>query len=191
MMRYAIVGGGLAGCECAMVLAKAGHKVTIFEMKPQRMSPAHVSPDLAELVCSNSLRSDEPDAAIGLLKREMESLGSIVIQAARATAVPAGKALAVDRDLFAAHVTGLIGAEPNISVVRQEVSSLDDPALAGFDKIIVAAGPLASPELSESRPRGCMPTVEASICACRRAGRSPGFFASNSMAGGARWGSAP
>ncbi|MBI4805454.1 MAG: methylenetetrahydrofolate--tRNA-(uracil(54)-C(5))-methyltransferase (FADH(2)-oxidizing) TrmFO [Desulfovibrio sp.] len=149
-MRYAIVGGGLAGCECAMVLAKAGHKVTIFEMKPQRMSPAHLSPDLAELVCSNSLRSDEPDAAIGLLKREMESLGSIVIQAARATAVPAGKALAVDRDLFAAHVTGLIGAEPNISVVRQEVSSLDDPALAGFDKIIVAAGPLASPELSES-----------------------------------------
>lgn len=150
VMRYAIVGGGLAGCECAMVLAKAGHKVTIFEMKPQRMSPAHLSPDLAELVCSNSLRSDEPDAAIGLLKREMESLGSIVIQAARATAVPAGKALAVDRDLFAAHVTGLIGAEPNISVVRQEVSSLDDPALAGFDKIIVAAGPLASPELSES-----------------------------------------
>jgi methylenetetrahydrofolate--tRNA-(uracil-5-)-methyltransferase len=150
VIRYAIVGGGLAGCECAMVLAKAGHKVTIFEMKPQRMSPAHLSPDLAELVCSNSLRSDEPDAAIGLLKREMESLGSIVIQAARATAVPAGKALAVDRDLFVAHVTGLIGAEPNISVVRQEVSSLDDPALAGFDKIIVAAGPLASPELSES-----------------------------------------
>jgi methylenetetrahydrofolate--tRNA-(uracil-5-)-methyltransferase len=133
-----------------MVLAKAGKKVTLFEMKPGRMSPAHLSPDLAELVCSNSLRSDEPDAAIGLLKREMESLGSIVIQAARATAVPAGKALAVDRDLFAAHVTRVIGAEPNITVMRQEVPSLDDPVLNGFDKIIVAAGPLASPELSES-----------------------------------------
>lgn len=150
MTTYAIVGGGLAGCECAMALARAGQKATLFEMKPQRKSPAHLSPDLAELVCSNSLRSDDPDAAIGLLKREMESLGSIVIQAARATAVPAGKALAVDRDLFAAHVTRLVEAEPGITVVRREVASLDDPILAGFDKIIVAAGPLASPELSES-----------------------------------------
>jgi len=146
----AIIGGGLAGCECAMALARAGWKVTLFEMKPARMSPAHLIPGLAELVCSNSLRSDDADSAIGLLKREMESLHSLVIEAARATAVPAGKALAVDRELFSAYVTRAVEAEPNIIVVRREVTSLDDPALAAFAKVVVAAGPLASPELSDS-----------------------------------------
>ena len=148
--HFAIVGGGLAGCECAVALARAGNRVTLFEMKPQRMSPAHLSPDLAELVCSNSLRSDEADSAIGLLKREMESLGSVVLEAARATAVPAGKALAVDREHFAAHMTRVVEAEENITVQRREIASLDDPALAGVDALVVAAGPLASPELSES-----------------------------------------
>ena len=133
-----------------MALARAGREVTVFEMKPHRMSPAHLSPQLGELVCSNSLRSDEADSAIGLLKREMESLGSLVIQAARATAVPAGKALAVDRELFAEFVTKAVEAEPRITVERREVASLDDPSLAGFDAIVAAAGPLASPELSES-----------------------------------------
>lgn len=150
MKTFAVVGGGLAGCECAVVLARSGARVTLFEMKPGRMSPAHVSPDLAELVCSNSLRSDDAESAIGLLKREMESLGSLTIEAARATAVPAGKALAVDRELFAAYVTRKVGEEPNITVERREIASLDDPALAGFDAVVVAAGPLASPELSES-----------------------------------------
>jgi len=147
---FAVIGGGLAGCECALALARAGNPVTLFEMKPERLSPAHVSPDLAELVCSNSLRSDDPDSAIGLLKREMESLGSIVIEAARATAVPAGKALAVDRELFAAYVTKAVENEPNVTVVRREIASLDDPELAASDKVVVAAGPLASEELSAS-----------------------------------------
>nr|WP_027190393.1 methylenetetrahydrofolate--tRNA-(uracil(54)-C(5))-methyltransferase (FADH(2)-oxidizing) TrmFO [Fundidesulfovibrio putealis] len=150
MSNVAVIGGGLAGCECAMALARAGRAVTVFEMKPHRMSPAHLSPQLGELVCSNSLRSDEADSAIGLLKREMESLGSLVIQAARATAVPAGKALAVDRELFADFVTKAMEAEPLITVERREITTLDDPALAGFETIVVAAGPLASPELSES-----------------------------------------
>lgn len=150
MSNVAVIGGGLAGCECAMTLARAGRAVTVFEMKPHRMSPAHLSPQLGELVCSNSLRSDEAESAIGLLKREMESLGSLVIQAARATAVPAGKALAVDRELFADFVTKAMEAEALITVERREIASLDDPALAGFGTIVVAAGPLASPELSES-----------------------------------------
>lgn len=150
MTTFAVIGGGLAGCECAMALARAGRKVTLFEMKPQRMSPAHVSPDLGELVCSNSLRSDDADSAIGLLKREMESLGSLVLSAARATAVPAGKALAVDRELFAAALTRAVEEEGRIALERREIASLDDPALAGFDKVVVAAGPLASPELAES-----------------------------------------
>jgi len=150
----AVIGGGLAGCECAVTLARAGRKVTLFEMKPGHMSPAHRSPGLAELVCSNSLRSDDAESAIGLLKREMESLGSLVIEAARATAVPAGKALAVDRELFSAFVTRAVEGEPNIAVVRREITSLDDPALAGVEKVIVAAGPLASPELAESVAKG-------------------------------------
>jgi methylenetetrahydrofolate--tRNA-(uracil-5-)-methyltransferase len=133
-----------------VTLSRAGNRVTLFEMKPDHFSPAHVSPDLAELVCSNSLRSDEADSAIGLLKREMESLGSLIIEAARATAVPAGKALAVDRDLFAAFVTRAVEAEGGITVERREIVSLDDPALAGFDAVIVSAGPLASPQLAQN-----------------------------------------
>jgi len=84
MSRYAVIGGGLAGCECALALARAGNEVTLFEMRPLRMTPAHEGDGLAELVCSNSLRSDEPESAVGLLKREMERLGSVVVEAARA-----------------------------------------------------------------------------------------------------------
>jgi methylenetetrahydrofolate--tRNA-(uracil-5-)-methyltransferase len=119
-------------------------------MRPEKLSPAHTSGDLAELVCSNSLRSDEADSAIGLLKREMEALGSIVMQAARATCVPAGKALAVDRDLFARIVTQIIVVEPNITLVRSEITSLDDPTLEGFDTVVLAAGPLVSEPLAAS-----------------------------------------
>lgn len=95
----AIVGGGLAGCECARLLARAGIAVTLHEMKPTRFSPAHSLEGLAELVCSNSLRSDDIDSGVGLLKQEMRELGSLTMEAATATQVPAGKALAVDRDL--------------------------------------------------------------------------------------------
>jgi methylenetetrahydrofolate--tRNA-(uracil-5-)-methyltransferase len=149
-MAIAIIGGGLAGCECALALARAGVASTIFECKPALYSPAHVSPQLAELVCSNSLRSDEPVTAVGLLKVEMAALGSAVIAAARETCVPAGKALAVNRELFAANMTARIEADPNITLVRREVMGLADPALVGFDAVVVAAGPLASERLADS-----------------------------------------
>lgn len=146
----AIIGAGLAGCECALRLARAGVRVTLFEMKPAAFSPAHSNPDLGELVCSNSLRSDDIASGVGLLKQEMRELGSIVMEAADATRVPAGKALAVDRDLFARHITAVIEAEPGITLERREVASLDDPALASADVVVIAAGPLASAGLSDS-----------------------------------------
>ncbi|MBF0483020.1 MAG: methylenetetrahydrofolate--tRNA-(uracil(54)-C(5))-methyltransferase (FADH(2)-oxidizing) TrmFO, partial [Desulfovibrionaceae bacterium] len=152
-MRIAVIGGGLAGCECAFALARLGLPVTLFEMKPARFSPAHKSPALAELVCSNSLRSDDPLTAIGLLKEEMTSLGSLIMDAARATNVPAGMALAVDRDLFAARVTQRIENAPDIALERREIASLTDPALAGFTDVVVAAGPLASDGLAASLAR--------------------------------------
>lgn len=148
--RVAIIGGGLAGCECACALARRGVSVRLFEMRPEKSSPAHTSGQLAELVCSNSLRSDELTTAIGVLKAEMRELGSLVMQAADATRIPAGKALAVDRDRFAAFITEAIEAEPNIEVVRTEVDSLDSPLLSGFDAVVVAAGPLASDSLAQS-----------------------------------------
>jgi methylenetetrahydrofolate--tRNA-(uracil-5-)-methyltransferase len=146
----AIVGGGLAGCECARKLARAGIAVTLFEMKPHSFSPAHSSPELGELVCSNSLRSDEPEAGVGVLKQEMRALGSLVMEVAEATRVPAGKALAVDRGLFAASMTAAMEAEPGITLIRREITSLDDPALQGFDAVVIAAGPVASESLSRS-----------------------------------------
>ncbi|WP_428562893.1 MAG: methylenetetrahydrofolate--tRNA-(uracil(54)-C(5))-methyltransferase (FADH(2)-oxidizing) TrmFO [Solidesulfovibrio sp. DCME] len=149
-MSIAIIGGGLAGCECALALARAGVASTLFECKPAVYSPAHVSPNLAELVCSNSLRSDEPVTAVGLLKVEMAELGSAVIAVARETAVPAGKALAVDRELFSAAMTARVEAEPLVTLVRREVMSLSDPALDGFEAVVVAAGPLASERLAAS-----------------------------------------
>jgi NAD(FAD)-utilizing enzyme possibly involved in translation len=103
--RVAIIGGGLAGCECALTLAKAGAQVRLFEMRPGKSSPAHTTEHLAELVCSNSLRSDELTTAIGILKMEMRELGSLVMKAADATRIPAGKALAVDRTEFARFIT--------------------------------------------------------------------------------------
>ena len=146
----AIIGGGLAGCECALALARHGIASTLFEMKPERFSPAHVSDRLAELVCSNSLRSDEPVTAVGLLKVEMAELGSAVIELARATQVPAGKALAVNREHFAAAMTERIAANAAIRLVRREIMGLADPALAGFETVVVAAGPLASDRLAAS-----------------------------------------
>lgn len=149
-MRIAIVGGGLAGCECAHTLAVCAPQVevTLFEMKPKRFSPAHQSEDLAELVCSNSLRSDEPGTAVGLLKEEMESLGSLIIAAARRTRTPAGKALAVDRGLFSRFITEALESLGSLNIVRQEIKSLKDPLLAGFDILVLAVGPLASEEIA-------------------------------------------
>ena len=146
-----IIGGGLAGCEAAWQAAAFGCRVTLHEMKPERFSPAHHSPSLAELVCSNSLRSDAPDSAVGLLKAEMRALGSLLMRMAERHRVPAGKALAVDRELFAAAVTEAIAQHPLISVVHHEVTEL--PAGCGTDPkepLILATGPLTTEALAQS-----------------------------------------
>ncbi|TVM19352.1 methylenetetrahydrofolate--tRNA-(uracil(54)-C(5))-methyltransferase (FADH(2)-oxidizing) TrmFO [Oceanidesulfovibrio indonesiensis] len=152
--RVVIVGGGLAGCECALALARYEIPVTIVEQKPERFSPAHRNADLAELVCSNSLRSADPTAAVGELKTEMTELGSAVMDAADETRVPAGKALAVDREHFAAAMTRRIEDAPNVTLERRHVPSLDEDTLQqALDEggaVVIAAGPLASESLSES-----------------------------------------
>ncbi len=143
----AVIGAGLAGCEAAWALARAGVPVALFEMRPGDRSPAHTSPDLAELVCSNSLRSDEITSGAGLLKREMRDLGGLVMAVAEQCRVPAGKALAVDRGLFGRRVTERIEAAPGITLIRKRI---DDARalLTEFDRVIVAAGPLAHEGLS-------------------------------------------
>ena len=151
--NIAIIGAGLAGCECAFALARAGIAVTVFEMKPGKFSPAHSLPDCAELVCSNSFRSNEPESAVGLLKQEMRSLGSVCMAVAEEFRVPAGKSLAVDRVLFAQEMTRRMEAEPLITLVREEITHLDAtlcPALAGFDTIVLAAGPMVSEPLANA-----------------------------------------
>ncbi|MDO5675812.1 MAG: methylenetetrahydrofolate--tRNA-(uracil(54)-C(5))-methyltransferase (FADH(2)-oxidizing) TrmFO [bacterium] len=141
-----IIGGGLAGCEAAWQAAQRGVPVVLYEMKPQRYSPAHENEDLAELVCSNSLRAARVDSAAGLLKEEMRRLGSLIMQAADATSVAAGAALAVDRSRFSAWISARIENHPAIQVIRQEVQSLPD---ADERKpLIIAAGPLVTSELA-------------------------------------------
>jgi methylenetetrahydrofolate--tRNA-(uracil-5-)-methyltransferase len=148
--KTVIVGGGLAGCECALVLARFGLNVVLCEQKPGRRSPAHTSPLLAELVCSNSLRSDERVSGIGLLKAEMRALGSAFMRAADDNRVPADKALAVDREAFAAALTARVRGNSRIQVLEHCVASLNDPALDDTGAIVIAAGPLASEDLSAS-----------------------------------------
>ncbi|MFP4084166.1 MAG: methylenetetrahydrofolate--tRNA-(uracil(54)-C(5))-methyltransferase (FADH(2)-oxidizing) TrmFO [Desulfonatronovibrio sp.] len=150
MKNIAIIGGGLAGCEAAWQLARNNVRSTIFEMKPRKYSPAHESPVLGELVCSNSFRSRELSTGIGILQREMVQLESLVMRAALKTRVPAGKALAVDRTRFAAYLDDALENSPLIKVKRREIADLDDPELSGFDAVIVAAGPLMSTPLAEN-----------------------------------------
>jgi methylenetetrahydrofolate--tRNA-(uracil-5-)-methyltransferase len=138
-----VVGAGLAGCEAAWQLASRGLPVALYEMKPVRRSPAHASDRFAELVCSNSLRAASLHNAVGLLKEEMRRLGSLVIRAADATAVPAGRALAVDREAFADHIHSAIESHPRIEVRREVVSSLPEADIA-----ILATGPLTDPPLA-------------------------------------------
>jgi methylenetetrahydrofolate--tRNA-(uracil-5-)-methyltransferase len=142
-----IIGGGLAGCEAAWQAARRGCRVRLFEMKPRRFSPAHGSPDLAELVCSNSLRAADPNSAVGLLKEEMRRLDSLLMLAAAETQVPAGRALAVDRNRFAALITARLEADPLVTVVREEITHLPP---AGQIPIILATGPLTSESLAAS-----------------------------------------
>jgi methylenetetrahydrofolate--tRNA-(uracil-5-)-methyltransferase len=141
-----VVGGGLAGCEAAWALAEHGVAVSLHEMRPTRQTPAHQTDRLAELVCSNTFKSVEPTNAHGLLKAEMRRLGSLVLQAADATRVPGGAALAVDRVAFAAEVQRRILSHPLVTVVRGEVTDLPAPG-------VVATGPLTSDALSEAIAR--------------------------------------
>lgn len=139
-----IVGGGLAGCEAAWQLVRRGHNIVLHEMRPARTTAAHRTDRLAELVCSNTFKSTEIHNAHGALKAEMRELGSFILECADGARVAAGSALAVDRDVFAAHVTQRIAAEPNITVVREECRKLPRaPA-------IIATGPLTSDALAES-----------------------------------------
>ena len=148
--KCVVIGGGLAGVEAAAQLAKRGVGVTLYEMKPARFSPAHTSDGLAELVCSNSLKSTLLSAAAGLLKAEMEVLGSVCVEAAKKCSVPAGGALAVDRERFSALVTQETESNPLIKIVRAEVAELPR------DKVtIVAAGPLVSDSLAEDISAVC------------------------------------
>ena len=141
-----IVGGGLAGCEAAWQAASAGVRVRLHEMRPVRPTAVHKTDRLAELVCSNSFRGDKLDNAVGLLKEEMRRLGSLVMRAAEASRVPAGAALAVDRELFAGTITDAIASHPLIAVVREEVTGV--PPSTEREPVIVATGPLTSDALS-------------------------------------------
>ncbi len=146
--RVTIIGAGLAGCEAAWQAAELGVKVNLYEMKPHRYSPAHSSEGLAELVCSNSLRGVDLSNAVGLLKEELRRCGSLIMQAADATRVPAGGALAVDRDLFSSWITERISSHPNITLVREELACLPSEGL-----IVIATGPLTSDALAQEISR--------------------------------------
>ena len=144
MSTVKVIGAGLAGSEAAWQLAQRGIKVELYEMKPQKMSPAHHSTDFAELVCSNSLRGDRLENAVGLLKEELRRLDSIIISCADATRVEAGGCLAVDRQGFAALVTEKLKSHPNITVIPGEVTAVPE------GPVIIATGPLTSDALSEA-----------------------------------------
>ena len=143
MTDLIVIGGGLAGSEAAWQAAQRGLKVALYEMRPRLQTGAHETQDLAELVCSNSLGSNLPDRASGLLKNEARMLGSMLLEAAASAALPAGGALAVDRELFARQVTERISNHPNIQLVREEVREIPT------EPTIIASGPLTSPALSE------------------------------------------
>ena len=140
-----VVGAGLAGCEAAWQAAKLGAKVELYEMKPQKFSPAHHNPGFAELVCSNSFRSNQTNNAVGLLKAELSKMGSLIMEAAYATEVPAGSALAVDREEFSRYITEKIKTNPNIKVIEEEFRKID-----GDFVTVVASGPLTSECLAQS-----------------------------------------
>ncbi len=143
-----IIGGGLAGCEAAWQLLRRGHAVHLYEMKPQRFSPAHKLENLAELVCSNSLKSNSLDNAPGLLKEEMRRLHSLIITAADKTAVAAGSALAVDRVLFARKVEDQLASQKNFTLIRSEVTEIPKESLT-----IIATGPLTSDAMAREISR--------------------------------------
>jgi len=148
MKEVVVIGGGLAGAEAAWQAARFGARVRLFEMRPVRATPAHRTDRLAEIVCSNSLKSDEPGTAPYLLKEELRRAGSVVLDAASRTRVPAGAALAVDRHKFAELITERVTSNPNITLVREEATRVPDDAIT-----IIAAGPLCSDALAEEIAR--------------------------------------
>ena len=150
-MKVAVIGGGLAGVECAKALSRNGIKVDLFEMKPHKKSPAHKLDTLAELVCSNSLKAERLNSAAGLLKHEMAYLGSICVETAYECKVEAGGALAVDRYEFSKIITEKIRSDENITVIEKEVTELPQ----GYDGTVICAGPLASDALSETIRKMC------------------------------------
>lgn len=152
MKKFTVIGAGLAGCEAAWQIAEAGYEVTLFEMKPEKFSPAHKNKNFAELVCSNSLKASRIDSAAGLLKEEMARLGSLTVPVARNCAVPAGGALAVDRNEFSQTITDMINSHPNITVENKLVEeiSLDDDEI-----LIIATGPLTEGKLGEAIQNLC------------------------------------
>lgn len=148
-MAVKVIGAGLAGCEAAWQLAKAGIDVELYEMKPKKFTPAHKYMGFAELVCSNSLKADRIDSAAGMLKEEMRRLGSVTMECAAETKVSAGGALAVDRKKFSDMVTAKIMESPHITVIEEEVTDIPD------GDVIIATGPLTSDGLAESIGKIC------------------------------------
>ncbi|MCH5210290.1 MAG: methylenetetrahydrofolate--tRNA-(uracil(54)-C(5))-methyltransferase (FADH(2)-oxidizing) TrmFO [Oscillospiraceae bacterium] len=144
-MKVKVIGAGLAGCEAAWQLSKRNIPVELYEMKPKKFSPAHTSENFAELVCSNSLKADRIENACGLLKEEMRLFGSLMMEAADISRVPAGGALAVDREIFSKYITDKIKSNPLITVINDEVTDIDSG-----EYTIIATGPLTSQTLSES-----------------------------------------
>ncbi len=143
MREVTVLGAGLAGSECAWQLARRGIKVKLWEMKPEKMSPAHTSPYFGELVCSNSLRSDELTNAVGLLKAEMRSLGSLIMDSADKHRVAAGGALAVDREGFARYITESLEQNDNVEIIRREAQDIPE------GEVVIATGPLSSDAIAE------------------------------------------
>jgi len=142
--RVSVIGAGLAGCEAAWQLANRGIRVDLYEMKPHAYSPAHTRPEFAELVCSNSLRSDRLQNAVGLLKEELRRMGSLILQAADATRIPAGGALAVDREGFSRYITDAVKNHPNIRVIHEQVESIFETPT------IIATGPLTHGPINDA-----------------------------------------
>ena len=167
-----IIGGGLAGSEAAWQAANSGVPVVLHEMRPIRTTAAHHTPHLAELVCSNSFRSDDASTnAVGILHREMRALGSIILQSADAHQVPAGGALAVDRDGFSQAVEAALLSHPLITLDRVEIAGLPP---ADWDNVIIATGPLTSPALAEAIGQADR-RRRARLFRCDRADRPPPF----------------
>lgn len=191
MREVTVLGAGLAGSECAWQLARRGIKVKLWEMKPEKMSPAHTSPYFGELVCSNSLRSDELSNAVGLLKAEMRSLGSLIMDSADKHRVAAGGALAVDREGFARYITEQLEQHENVEIIRREATDIPE------GEVVIATGPLSSDAIAEKIAALCPDSdlhfydAVAPIVALESVDMDSAFFASRYGKGSADYVNCP